>query len=68
MTNTEIRVKGLQTLIDGMGLVEAERFIALILREPFDYTRWRAQLWPDRSVEDISTAAMELRKQAADPA
>jgi hypothetical protein len=48
-------------LVDALGAVEAERFITLILREPFDYTGWQRQLWPHKSVEEISKAAMESR-------
>ena len=41
--------------------MEAERFITLILREPFDYTQWQKQLWTDRSVDELSKAAMAMR-------
>ena len=61
-TNTEIRVQGLRTLVDALGIVEAEKFISLILREPFDYTEWQQNLWPDRNVAEISEAAIEQRK------
>ena len=61
-TDTEIRTKGLQVLIQELGPVEAERFITLILREPFDYTQWQRDLWTERNVDDISKAAMSLRK------
>ncbi len=67
MTNTEIKVKGLQILTKSLGLVEAERFVALIQQEPFDYTKWRDGLFEDLTVEDISKKAMELRKQKAEP-
>ena len=60
-TDTEIRTQGLRALVDALGAVEAEKFITLILREPFDYTGWQRQLWPDKSVEEISKAAMESR-------
>jgi hypothetical protein len=60
-TDTEIRTRGLRALVDALGAVEAERFITLILREPFDYTGWQRQLWTDKSVEEISKAAMESR-------
>ena len=40
---------------------EAERFITLLLREPFDYTTWQRTLWPDKSIEDISRMAMQNR-------
>lgn len=64
-TDTEVRIQGLRALVDSLGSVEAERFIALILREPFDYTKWQGQLWPDKSVEEISKAAMELRNSSS---
>ena len=61
MTNTEIRLKGLQILAEYLGDVEAERFIALIQREPFDYTKWRQGMDEDLSIEKISKKAMALR-------
>ncbi len=61
MTDTEIRVEGVRALTTTLGAVEAERFIALILREPFDYTRWQKKLFSQRSVTEISSAAMEQR-------
>jgi hypothetical protein len=61
MTNTEIRLKGLQILAEYLGDVEAERFIALIQREPFDYTKWRQGMDEDLSIEEISKKAMTLR-------
>jgi hypothetical protein len=64
-TETELRQDGLRALIDALGPVEAERFITLILREPFDYTAWQKQLWPEMSVDEISKAAMKLRSKAS---
>jgi len=61
MTDTEIRLKGLEILARRLGDVEAERFIALIQREPFDYTKWRQGLDEDLSIEEISKKAMALR-------
>jgi hypothetical protein len=39
--------------------VDAERFIAWILRQPFDYTQ--RHLWADKSVDERSQAAMTMR-------
>ena len=61
-TDTELRTEGLQALCDALGPVGAERFVSLILREPFDYTLWQRALWPQRTVPEISRAAMESRK------
>lgn len=63
MTDTEIRLKGIQVLTDQLGDVEAERFVALIQREPFDYTKWRQGLDENLSIGEISKKAMNLRKK-----
>ena len=63
MTDTEIRVKGLELLSLNLGKINAERFIALINREPFDYTEWQQDLWPDFPVRDLSKAAMEYQSR-----
>ncbi len=61
LTDTEIKVKGVETLITAMGELDAERFITLILREPFDYTKWQRNLWNDKSIEEISQMATKNR-------
>lgn len=61
ITDTEIRIKGMQILAKHLGDVEAERFISLIQREPFDYPKWRKGLDEDLAIEDISQNAMVLR-------
>ncbi len=60
-TDTEVRLDGLRALVNALGTVEAERFITLMLREPFDYTTWQRHLWAEKSVNEISKAAMEMR-------
>lgn len=60
-TDSEIRADGLRALTEALGAVEAERFVTLLLREPFDYTAWRQDMWPDKTVEELSTAAMKHR-------
>jgi hypothetical protein len=61
ITDTEIKSKGFQVLAKHLGDVEAERFIALIQREPFDYTKWRQDMDEDLSLEEISRKAMVYR-------
>jgi hypothetical protein len=62
ITDTEIRTAGFRALVAALGDVQAEKFIALIQREPFDYTQWQRTLWPDKSIEEISRAAMKDRQ------
>lgn len=66
MTNTEIKIKGFKILTETLGLVEAERFIALMQQEPFDYTKWRENLFDELTVEEISQKAMKLQKETAE--
>tara|TARA_B100000745_G_scaffold297718_1_gene245067 strand:+ start:314 stop:523 length:210 start_codon:yes stop_codon:yes gene_type:complete len=58
-TDTEIKLKGMEALISALGEVEAEKFISLILREPFDYSEWQSKNFTDQiSVRDLSAKAM----------
>jgi len=36
-TDTEIKLQGMEALIAASGEIQAEKFISLIAREPFDY-------------------------------
>ncbi len=65
ITDTEIKSKGVQILATHLGDVEMERFIALIQREPFDYTKWHQNMNDDISLEELSRKAMSLRNKAS---
>jgi len=56
-SDTVLRSEGLKILSDHLGLLETERFIALISREPFDYTQWQRDLYTGMSVEELSAKA-----------
>ena len=60
-TDTVIRNEGTQILMATLGLVEAERFMMLIQKEPFDYTKWQENLFEDMSIKEISQKASEYR-------
>jgi hypothetical protein len=63
ITDTEVKQKGLGALLEALGEVDAERFITLLNREPFDYTQWQRNLFQDMDVNQISSQAMLLRKR-----
>lgn len=65
ITDTEVKIKGVQALTESLGCVDAERFIALIQREPFDYTKWQRTLWEGQSIEEISKNAMRFQNKDA---
>ncbi len=58
-----LRNEGMKILINNLGSVKAERFISLIIREPFDYTEWQKQLFNDMSVRELSNLAMKEYKE-----
>jgi len=60
-TDTIIKNEGMKILLKNLGMVEAERFIMLIQKEPFDYTKWQENLFEDMSIEEISEKAANLR-------
>ncbi len=64
ITDTEIKEQGIQILATHLGDVEMERFIALIQREPFDYTKWHQSLDDEMSIEELSRRAMALREKS----
>jgi hypothetical protein len=57
-----LRKAGMKVLVNNLGKVEAERFISLIIREPFDYTEWQRDLFNDMSVKELSNLAMNEYK------
>lgn len=65
-TDTAIRKEGMSVLLEKLGHVDAERFISLIIREPFDYTEWRRDNLKDEDVRTLSRKAMEFSKSMKD--
>ena len=57
----EIKLEGMRALIAALGDVQAERFVTLMLRARFDYTKWQEKLWPEKTVAELSRAAMDFR-------
>jgi hypothetical protein len=61
LTDTEIRKKGFKVLVENLGDIDAEKFISLLSKEPFDYTQWQSTLWSNQTIEMISEKAMDYR-------
>ncbi|HEY2583033.1 MAG TPA: hypothetical protein VGI43_14565 [Mucilaginibacter sp.] len=63
MTDTEVKQKGLGALLDALGEVDAERFITLLNRDPFDYTVWQRNIFENMDINQISSKAMSLKQK-----
>lgn len=62
-TDVEIRLNGFRALVEALGNVDAERFVALINRERFDYTEWRKTQWRSETVASLASKARALRAE-----
>lgn len=63
ITDTEVKKKGLGALLKELGEVDAERFITLLSRDPFDYTVWQKDMFKNLDIDQLSAEAMALRKK-----
>ena len=58
ITDNELRISGFTVLVQAFGDVNADRFIALMNREPFDYTEWRREnLFVGETVDSLMDKA-----------
>lgn len=62
--DTLLKNEGMKVLTEHLGLVKAERFISLLLRESFDYTKWQNDLYKDVPLEKFLKDAMDFRLNA----
>jgi len=60
ISDTQIRSDGMKILRKNLGIIETEKFISLIKKEPFNYTEWQRDLWADKSVDDIFNEAKDF--------
>jgi hypothetical protein len=50
-------------LREGLGEVDAERFIFLVKCDNFDYTEWQRGLWADKTLEEVFGLATQREKE-----
>ena len=63
MSNMEVMDRGISCLIQGLGAIETERFIAILVQEKFDYTKWQRERFDDVSSDDFFKAAIEYNEK-----
>jgi len=52
-----LRLEGMKLLIEGLGAVNAERFIHCVKADKFDYTEWQQDLWEGKTIDEIHQEA-----------
>ncbi|MBR2208075.1 MAG: hypothetical protein IJ859_04620 [Synergistaceae bacterium] len=64
MLNTvDIMNKGMQCLVENIGVLEAEQFISVIMREKFDYTKWQREFYDHMDAGEFHKRAVEYAKE-----
>ena len=58
-----LKSRGMKILAESLGLVEAERFITLVKRESFDYTKWQRELYKDIPLKTLLQNAADFRRK-----
>lgn len=61
-TNEEIITEGMDVLFDKLGMVDAERFISLMFKENFDYTKWQTKLFENKTIDSLGNKAFEYSR------
>ena len=54
--------RGMECLTESLGIVEAEQFISIIIRERFDYTKWQRQYFDAMAPGEFHRKAQEYAK------
>ena len=62
-STVELMNKGMECLKDNLGVVDAEMFISLIIREKFDYTRWQREYFDNMAPGEFNENAVEYAKK-----
>ncbi len=62
-SSADIMNRGMECLTKSLGVVEAERFISLIIREKFDYTTWQRGFFDAEKPGEFHDKALEYAKE-----
>ena len=58
----ELMDAGFEYLVERLGVVDAERFVAMIKRDSFDYTLWRREYFDKMDLNQVSEEAAVYAK------
>lgn len=59
----DIMNRGINCLIEKLGVVDTEQFISVIMREKFDYTKWQKKQFDDVTSDDFNKKAISYAKE-----
>ena len=63
MNDSILKFNGMEALIDKLGEVDTERFIAQLIKNPFDYTKFHTELYKGKSSFEIAEEASKYYQE-----
>lgn len=63
ISDMEIMDRGINCLLEKLGVIETERFIAVINKEKFDYTKWQRRRFDNMGSDEFNEAAVAYSKK-----
>ena len=69
-SNVQVLNAGMECLLSGLGTIDAERFISLVMKEQFDYTEWQREHFdrmPPETIRERALAYAEKHPYSGDP-
>ena len=63
MNTVEVMNRGMECLVENLGIIEAEHFISVIIREKFDYTKWQREHFDKIPAEQLYENAVQYAKE-----
>jgi len=58
-STTVVMEKGINVLLESLGVLDTEQFISTILKEPFDYTEWSRKHYAHVDLREFNRRAVE---------
>ncbi len=62
-STADIIDKGMNCLMEKLGVIETEQFISVIMREQFDYTKWQREKFDNVGSDDFNQTAVAYAKE-----
>lgn len=63
MSTAELMNRGMECLLKELGIIDAEQFISVIIRERDDYTKWQRDYFDRMEPETLKTEALHYDKE-----
>ncbi len=63
ISSSELLKSGMKCLTDNLGIINAERFISLIIKEQFDYTKWQKTYFDNIEPKQFDEALLQYSEE-----